>query len=235
MARNYSERRTACCLILLSATLGLSVHPFYDWTGADQSRPVAMLWQIPLAISAALGIFCIALRWIPIKRGVEFARQPLQFNLRFLLLTTGVIALLLATGIHYPNVFAGIVILAAVLMLIRSWWRSPSQRWSISALLAAMYLPYAGILFNLNAGMHSYFIWFACAPALLPTVIASRFLPQIARDSTGLVMATLFTGLEIAIGLTLIHLGPKRGFVFVVIALVVSLFGAIGLDALMRM
>jgi len=235
MARNYSERRTSCCLILLSAALGLLVHPFYDWTGADQSRPVALLWQIPLSISAALGLFCIALPWIPIKRGDEFARRPIQFNLRFLLLATGAIALLLATGIHYPNVFAGIMFLSAVLMIVYCWRRFPGERWSISALLATMYLPYGGVLFNLNVGMTRHFFWIAGAPALLPSFFLSEFLAQNTPNSNGILIVVALSILELAVGLALIHLGPKRGFAFAVFALIVSLFGALGLDALQRM
>jgi len=221
-------------LILLSAALGLLVHPFYDWTGADQSRPVALLWQIPLSISAALGLFGIALPWIPIKRAVEFAARPIQFNLRFLLLATGAIALLLATGIHYPHVFIGIAFLSIVLMVVLCWLRFPVERWSISALLSAMYLPYGGVLFNLNDGMTSQFIWFASAPAFLPSYLVIAFLTHNVPDPSRIAIGTGFTSLELALGLALIHLGPKRGFAFAVSSLIVSLFGALALDALLR-
>jgi uncharacterized protein involved in response to NO len=43
-------------LILISATCGWFVPAFYDWTGADQSRPSPLMWQVPLAI--AVGAFC---------------------------------------------------------------------------------------------------------------------------------------------------------------------------------
>lgn len=235
MVRNYSERLTACCLILLSAALGLLVHPFYDWTGADQSRPVALLWQVPLSISVALGLFCFALPWIPIQRGIETPRRPIRFSLRLLLLATGVIAFLLTLGIHYPNVFAGIAFLATVLMVVYCWRRFPGERWSIIALLATMYLPYVWFPFKFNPGMTSYFIWIASAPAFLPSYLVLRFLTHSTQESTFLAVGMALTSLEIAMGLALIHLGPKRGFAFVVLVLIVSLFGALGLDALLRM
>lgn len=235
MAPNNSERRTAICLILLSAVLGLLVRPFYDWTGADQSRPVALLWQVPLSISAALGIFGLALPWIPIKRDVEFERRPLQFSLRFLLLATGAIAVLLGTGIRYPNVFTGIVGLSAVLMVVHSWWRFPVERWSISALLAAMYLPYGWFLFIVNLDLIPRFIWFATCPSFLPYYFAVTKLPLHTTYTTGTAIGMALTSLELAVGLVLIHLGPKRGIAFVVFALSVSLLGAVALDMVLRM
>ena len=269
MPRNNSERRISFCLIVLSAAIGLLVHPFYDWTGADQSRPVALLWQIPLAISFALGLFCMALPWISIERSVESnrllkkgtgtsqisrktgtflqglgasplsqqagTRRPFQFSLRILLSATGAIALLLGTGIRYPKVFTGLVFLFGVLMIVYCWRRFPSERWSISALLAAMYLPFGWIVFHLKVSMLLRCIWFTTSPTFLPAFFVVRNLQLNGLDYAQIAIGMALTFLELAVGLFLIHLGPKRGMVYAAMALIVSLFGAVGLDALIRM
>ncbi len=55
-------------LILISATCGWFVPAFYDWTGADQSRPSPLMWQVPLAVAIGAFLFSVALPWIPITR-----------------------------------------------------------------------------------------------------------------------------------------------------------------------
>lgn len=88
------------------------------------------------------------------------------------------------------------------------------------------------VFFNLNIDMTRRLISFAIVPAIMPSYLA---LGPSTPNSTLTAIAMTLTSLELAVGLFLIHLGPKRGFAFTVFALIVSLFGAVGLDMLLRM
>src|SRR5690606_2794588 len=90
-------------LILVSGISGWLIPAFYDWTGADQSRPSPLMWQVPLGVFVVALLFCGLLPWLPMRGWTDdVPRYSLQFQVRSLLVLTAVVAASIAVGMKYP-------------------------------------------------------------------------------------------------------------------------------------
>ena len=70
-------------------------------------------------------------------------------------------------------------------------------------------------------------------PAMIPTALVGSFIHQNLTELTGLTF--LLTGIELIIGLWLIRWGPRWAIAFNLVAIIMSIYGSFGLNALLRM
>jgi hypothetical protein len=222
-------------LILISATCGWFVPAFYDWTGADQSRPSPRMWQVPLAVAIGAFLFFVALPWIPITGWAKAkSTVPLQFNLRSLLFLTAVAAVAIAIGMRAPMIVGSICLSLALVAAVRSAILNPEQRLPIVALLTCMILPFVWILGyrELDNLMPSVLWMSAGMPGFFSMAIVAGLFGMPPHESGWL--AILITAAQIAIGLWLIRVGPKRAIAYILLVMLLSLMGSLIFNALVR-
>ena len=225
-------------LIVVSLLVGLAMPAYYDWTGADQSRPSPLVPQTAVAILVLGGIFCLLLPWLPLPKDDfrESPRQGFRFKIRTILGITTAAAFCFAVFRDSPLLVANGIIYALLLCYAgRIGFLFAGYRWKIAALFACMYLPYAWILFpDQSSNSSSAFMLMAVAlPAFFPSLWIATLFHQSSHSAPWLFLTV--ASLELVLGVWMIQLGPKRSLVYCMGALIASTFGAFTLNALVRM
>jgi hypothetical protein len=217
-------------LIAISLIVGWNIPAFYEWTDSDQSRPSPLLWKVPLTLAIGSVAFCVALPWLPIttKASSETPRKPMRFSLRTLLLITAGAAVAIPLLAKFPLVVSGIVCAGTFAYFIAFCVRNPEHRMASTALLACMILPYAWIVGydELDRLLPALAVMIAGMPAFLPAAFLSQMFGQHFQESQWL--AFLLTAIELAIGIWVIRLGPKRAIAYLLLVLQVSAVGSLG-------
>jgi hypothetical protein len=222
-------------LILISANCGWYVPAFYDWTGADQSRPSPLMWQVPVVVAIGAFLFSVALPWIPITNWAKAeATVKSQFKLRSVLMLMAGVAVAIAIGMRAPMIVATFCFLFALVAAVRSAILYPERRLPIAALLACMTLPFVWILGyeELDNLMPSVLWMSAGMPGIFCTVLVANVFGASPRESGWL--AILITALLIASGLWLIRFGPKPAIAYTLYVMLSSLMGSLIFNALVR-
>ncbi len=67
MKRELSPAVIMTALVIISAVIGVAIPSFYDWTGADQSRPTPSLFWVPVSLMGLGVAFCVSLRWLKLR------------------------------------------------------------------------------------------------------------------------------------------------------------------------
>jgi hypothetical protein len=108
-------------------------------------------------------------------------------------------------------------------------------RWQLVALLGCMYLPYAWTLFPGSfKGLNWTMVFGAIGlPTFLPTFLLCGFFNTRSEEMVWLWI--LLTAVEIAIGLWLVRTGPRRTIAYFVLVMLMSIYGSMFLNALVRM
>jgi hypothetical protein len=222
-------------LILISATCGWLVPAFYDWTGADQSRPSPLMWQVPFAVTVVAILFSVALPWVPLTGWAKTETRPRsQFNLRSLLIFTAIVAVAIAVGMKAPMVVASIGILLAFVAAVRSAILYPERRLPIAALFACLILPFDWILgYKELDNLLPSILWMSFGmPGFFSMAMLAGLFGLPAHESGWL--AILITAAQITIGLWLIRVGSKSAIAFMLFVLLSSLMGSLIFNALVR-
>ncbi len=222
-------------LTLTSAICGWFVPAFYDWTGADQSRPSPLMWQVPLAITSGALLFSITLPWIPIKgwAKVEGSGQS-QFKLRSVMLLMSGVAIAIAIGKWFPAVLAIFCLTLALLATIRAAILYPERRFAIVAMFACMILPFAWVLgYRELDNLLPSIVWMSVGlPGFFLSLLINSFIGTSPHESYWLAM--LITATQIGIGLWVIRIGPKLAIAYILFMMFSSLMGSLVLNALVR-
>jgi len=210
--------------------LGLMIPTFYEWSGADQSRPSPHTAAAFYAIVGFVIVALVALTWLPsmdVVRDQEL-EQPeengkFQFNLRTLIITTSVIAIFVA-GFTSLRLITTVGVITLTLSF--SAWivmRDLSFRWKLAALLGCMYFPYAWVLLPDRVGKFGIDHIFPGLglPMFVPSILLGRFFGQRGEEHIWLLL--LMTAIELAIGVWLIRLGPRRAVAWIFVVLLVQL------------
>lgn len=223
-------------LIVVSFLIGWFIPGFYDWTGSDQSRPSPLI--VPTAVGLVVGAIVVwaILPWLPIAEDAPDADKlpRVRFTSRTLLLITTAMAIVLAVATKFPMVVSSVLCTLVFCYAIWSCIRSRQHRWPTMALLACMVLPYVWLPFYDEIdNMLPAILWLAAGlPAFLPAALIASLFGPITNDVNCL--AILLTAAEMAIGLWLIRLGPRRTIAYLVLVLLMSTIGSFGLNALVR-
>lgn len=223
-------------MIAASLLIGWFVPDFYDWTGADQSRPSPVVGPIALAIFVGGLIFCASLPWIPLdKHNDDADRQSrFRFGTRTLLAMTTGIAVVFALTLKFPIIGSGCVYVGVLGYLIRFWVLHRQHRMQTVALLCCMSSPFLWIVDHdeLSNLIPQALMIAAGFPALIPTMLISSIVSAHPQEMGWL--AVLLTSLELALGIWMIRLGPRRTLAYLVAVLILSTFASFIFNALVR-
>ncbi len=238
------------------ALAGWFIPEFYDWTGADQSRPAPVVGWIALAITAGdLLVIAGLLTWhfvLKSKRNsvnsaVAFDSDQgtatlNQFSIRHLLAFSAIIAVLLALSRWISPTATALIVFAAVVawaMIIAK--RNRGARWWIAFFACSQFLPFLWVgrgamesilgLRSSNAVL-SLVPMIMSLPSLFPFGFLGMFLPIDIRTNQWFFICC--SALSFAIGVWLSCRGPKRTLAYGLIVGTCSLFGSFILNALMR-
>lgn len=227
---NTRARTTAYCLLIgFSLAAGWCIPAFYDWTDSDQSRPSALLWQVPAGLAVVSVVLCGLLPWLPIpppQTQLEH-RAELRFGTQTLLIATALIAIAIPLGIAFPLAVSGLVCAAAFGFLIWQAVRDPACRLPSITLCACMILPFAWVV-----GYEELDRLLPALPmflAAMPTFILGGWIGQILgqHHQEVLWVAYLLTSIEILVGAWLIRGGPKRTMVYLLFVMQMSLLNSL--------
>ena len=222
-------------LLAIASITGCLVPAFYDWTGADQSRPSPWMWYVPAGLTLIAIVCCASMPWIPVQ---SWPRLPSNlrshFHLRSLLILTALTALALAIGRSYPPGVSGTLYLLALGAALTSAVRHREHRLPIAVLFGCMILPLAWILGYEQLDLLSpSTVWLAAGiPGFLPmALLASLFRAN--PHQLGW-LAILITAGLITLGLCLIRLGAKPTIAYLLFVLLLSLVSSLALHAAVR-
>ena len=227
------------CFVLMGVAIavGFSVPRFYDWTGADQSRPAPVVGWV------AIGIILVDCLLVAVLLLLHFSnrdpkRTPTrdwQFSTSHLLLATMSIAVFMAIVLWKSLdvaclVLHGLFWCYAVSLAIRFH----EVRWRIMMLLVCQSTPFLWILrsddlFKMGPAMLA---MVSGLPVFFPTIFVSSWMQR--HFERMLWLSATLTMIELAIGLWLCFRGPKRTLVYGIGVLTLSIFGSFILNALMR-
>ena len=133
----------------------------------------------------------------------------------------------MAVLVKYPLVGGGIVTAFMAVYFIRFWRQYPQHRLAASALVACMILPFAWIAgYNEVVRMFPGVLTMMGAfPTFFPTIWVGRLFGIRLIESPG--VGFLLTALELAFGLSLIRLGPKKTIAYLLLVLLVSFISSL--------
>ncbi len=227
-------------LAIVSIAAGWFVPEFYDWTGADQSRPAPIIGWVALAI-VAIDVLLMALLIRlhvsePSKDKDRRTNGSGQFNIRQLLGAITIVALLMMIGKSpWPNAVAFFVFACAAATALWIAIRHQRARWSIALIVWSQFATYIWIFRGDNQmqGGWTTILALPALPAFFPTgLLMARF--QMHFD-TSQWLCVLSTSVALAIGVWICCLGPKRAIAYGLVVATCSIFGSFILNALVRM
>jgi len=228
------ERWLARTLAVIAISAGWFVPEFYDWTGADQSRPAPVVSWIALGILIADGLLFLLLARLHFSRRVHSQETSKRWNfsvLHILMSMTCVAVFLMLARLTSMQIACRL--LQAVVLSIGIWIavRFPWTRFRIAWIALLQFAPFLWVfrqmgVFSNTAGLLVFF-------TSLPTLLPAAFFVQANREDQWLL--TLLTTTEFAICVWLSYLGPKRTLAGGIFVLTLSVFSSFVLNALMRM
>ena len=187
---------------------------FYEWSGADQSRPSPHFQTAFFAVVGCMVLAWIALPLLPQRDSLVVAEfkqsEPpdrlsnFQFNLRTLIAVTSFIAMAVAGLTSFRLVT--IVWIASMGIFCATWFvmHDLSKRWKLAALLGCMYFPYAWVLVpNTISKFGPEHVFPALGlPMFVPSILLAGLVGQRGDEHAWLLL--LLTLVEFAIGVWLI-------------------------------
>lgn len=226
-----SERTWLIALIAVSAIVGLGVPAFYDWTGADQSRPVALMWQVPLGFAVVNVALAVALIWIPIAKRVE---ESARFSMGALIAMAVAVASGIVLWLSFPAIIGGVCLAAAWLAGIWLLIQRPTRRLAVVTLFACSYLPLLWLIGNPPPIRWWELFALTGFPALLPAMMINSWIAGNSPDA-GLSIALLCTAVLLAGGLGLVRYTVKAAIAYMLVVVALSSTGSLMMNAMMRM
>ena len=221
-------------LLLGCLIVGWMIPTFYQWTDSQQGRPAPALVQAAWSLVGFGILSWFLIPWLPTNAAAALEESnPFQFNLRWLFISTTIVAILIAGISNGPVAFCillwVVVFVGASLMVSKEL----SWKWQLCALLACMYFSFAWVLVWTFEGVSWKVLGAAIGlPATLPTVCIAGGLRT--HPETVWWLFILLTAVEIAIGFWLIRTGPRRSAAYLVLVMVMSIYGSMFLNIAMR-
>ncbi len=224
-------------LIVVSLIVGLSVPAFYDWTGADQSKPPDRGYGVLIGLAVCAGVVCLVLPWLPLPAVPELRHGRIgrpQFSLRAIMIATTLLAISLAGAVAVKG---GALVLCGGLfglsIAYAAWLAIPSKsaRLPLITWAACTCLPFIWLVTWRQSSLR----WwtFALCPNGLSSVIAGYLWGVHPTDLAW--VSLLAASLELWIAIGMMRSGPKWTLAYFVILLVYMSVGSLGLNAVVRM
>lgn len=232
----WGATATSIETIVVACAIGLALPAYYDWSGADQSRPSPWipLAGAVLALLATLIAACLGVRhyyWhVPSAARIQNGWYPLIIAVGSLPLLAG----LQTIGGGAVGGILSFVVLAVVIGLsLYQAYRFARVRWPLAALIAASYGPFLWLFFGKYTGASpEAFLFVSGAPMLLPAGYTGMFLGM--RLQELLWLDNGFTAIALAMGIALIHLGEKRALAYTLFMLVIAAAGSMAFHSMIR-
>lgn len=220
-------------IISVSAIIGTFMRPFYDWTGADQSRASPVVLPIAIALLVVCVLFCLSLPWIRLPQQFGPARPLFTFQLRRMIYWITAIAMLLALARYIPAAW----ITGGMFAVSLGYWiwliyQQRELRLGLFALFAAMYFPFLWTVESLREQVHLVVV-VGGLPAFLPTALLGAMIQSHAENLVWFMF--LFSAAELLVGCFLFQRQTKFGIGYAAFLLLLSTFGSFLLHSLMRM
>lgn len=217
---------------------GWFIPEFYDWTGADQSRPAPVVPWIAGAMVATDLLVILALwgtHWMGKAQATAAPRRPWQFSLRAMLVLATVAALLLAVGRGVSPYLAAMLSLGcAIVWAVQAAIREPTARWWIALTAWLQFAPFLWVVRKPDSSgdVHALFEMLPGLPSLFPWGFLGAVMGGHPQD--GWWMLILFTAGTLSAGVWISGLGPRCSLAFGLVTATCSVFGSFILNALMR-
>jgi hypothetical protein len=215
---------------------GWMIPNFYDWSGANQSRSSPAFDEATWSLLGFGVLSWLFIPWLPMKEpSLDDAKKPFQFNLRMLLAVTTIVAIGIASATHFTIAFCISLWVIAFVATSRMVAKDLTWRRQLAALLACMYFPYVWTLFPGTFKGLSWTIVFNAVglPTFFPTFFLCGFFGTRSEEMVWLWI--LLTLVEVAIGAWLIRTGARRTITYFVVVMLMSIYGSMFLNALVRM
>jgi hypothetical protein len=218
-------------IIATSLLIGLVIPAFYRWTDSDQSRPSALLWQVPLVLTSITLVVCIVLPWLPIANNLpkDVSTTKFRFSLGRLLVLTTAVAFAIPLLMNFPLVVSGVVSAITWTYFLGFCLLNPACRLSAVGLLATMSLPFAWVVADRWLAK-PLLMMLTGLPAFVPAALLSRLFKQNMQQELWLMF--LLTAIELLIGTWLIRLGTKPALAYCLFVMQLSTFGSLALHML---
>lgn len=245
--------------IVLAILVGLGMPRFYDWTGADQSRPAPIVGYIAIGLLVACLLAWIALlaSWwtgfckanasdlapaMQEQSGTSSATEAGRVTSsggaasiwKLLSLTTA--AAIVAAGVRlFPVTVSALTLLFA---FGRAGWSIcawSQYRLPLMAVFAWMWFPYLWLIASSPVkieGLYRMVAFIATVPAFLPSLLIGRSLGARAIDEYW--VGCLCTGVSVLIATWAVHKSSRWSLAYLLLTLFLSLCGSFALHALLR-
>lgn len=241
--QSQSAALAVSLVVCLSASvIGIFLPAYYDWSGADQSRPspwIPFAFAV-LGVVVALSCLVLGLRhfyWrIPSAAAIKNGWYPLVFAVG----VVGVLSALQANAIQSSGLRTLVLILSFIAWGVVVIWgcyqayQHARLRWALAALLVSCYGPLLWIV----VGKYSQYTSLLAIPFLVgaPLLVPTGFLGMVLGVNLQELMwlANGLTTIAIAVGLAFMHLGEKRALGYTLLLLVISAAGSMAFHSLIR-
>ena len=231
-------------LLLGCFIFGWMIPTFYEWTDSNQGRPTPVLVQAAWSL-VSIGILSwFLIPWLPIRATAASDSQVataqeqsnrFQFNLRWLFVITTIVAIAIAGISNGPVAFCILLWVVAFVGASLMVSKELSWKWQLGALLACMYFPFAWVLVwkTFRNASWTLLIGVIGLPALLPGATVAGLFGK--HPDQFIWLYILLTAVEIAIGFWLIRTGPRRTTAYLVLVMLLSIYGSMFLNIVARM
>lgn len=222
-------------LVIAAIIVGFSIPSFYDWSGADQSRPAPVVGWVALAIFVAdliawilIGIFAFRNR----GESVLSDRPRYRFTISHIILLTVVVALMMflgrATSATVVSWIFNVMVWGFVIWQVVSCGDVRSR---VVPLLLCYWGPFVWTLRDISQveilGM------IPALPAILPALMVSSLMRVPFQGSVWLL--PLISSIELLIGVFVMRRGPWMFLAYLLFILTLAIYGSFGMNAMMRM
>ena len=216
-------------LAVLSAVIGWSIPAFEEWTEGDQSRPSPLVPRFMIGFAVTAVAIWILLPFLPIsdhREESESGRLPIVFSLKSMLIAIVPVSVGMFFVTAFP--FPASAVLCGLAFVLYGWnlYRYPGLRLALISLLACMIMPYLWLIgYDELDRLLPDVIWMTCAfPGFYPGMMIGSLLGQ--HHDNAWWITVLTTATELVVGIGLIHLGPKPAIAWLVLVMVMSIFGS---------
>lgn len=225
-----------------AALIGFFIPAYYDWSGADQSRPSP--W-IPAAIGTLFAfslLVSLGLLWGHSKGLVwlSASEQRLRLKRPWDGFTMACVALVIAVALaalklaSFAVIWSFIALLCVLAWCVYHAWLYPRLRWPMLALVFGCGLSFLWILVGKYSqdGNPGVLLFLPGAPMLLPAGYTGMLLGVNLHEVVWL--ANIYMALVYALGVGLMHIGQKRAIAFTLFMIVISIASSFGFHAMIR-
>ena len=222
-------------LLLGCFIFGWMIPTLYDWTDSNQGRPAPVLVQAAWSLLGFGILSWFVIPWLPMNAAAaKDESNPFQFNLRWLFTITTIFAIAIAGISNGPVAFSVLLLVVAFVGASLMVAKELSWKWRLGALLACMYFPFAWVFAwkTFKNASWTTLIGVIGLPALLPGATVAGLFGK--HPDQFIWLYILLTAVEIAIGFWLIRTGPRRTTAYLVLAMLLSIYGSMFLNIAMR-